>query len=60
MEYTGTMRTGLRPEERSDLKKIASSKGMTSVGFVDSILRKAIDENRREKEAQHGTTRISK
>ena len=53
MEYTGVMRTGLKPEERNDLKRIASSKGMTSVGYVDSILRRAIAESRREKEAQH-------
>ncbi len=51
MEYTGMVRTTLKPEEKSDLKKLASSKGMTSVGFIDSILREAI---RKEKEVSHG------
>lgn len=42
MEYTGQMRTTLSMDERKRLKKIASSKGMTLVGFYDSVLRNEI------------------
>ena len=42
MEYTGMRRTTLREEENKELKKIASSKGMTVTGYIDHILREAI------------------
>lgn len=51
MEYTGVVRTTLRPEEKKDLKKIASAKGMTFTGCIDMYLREAI---RKEKEVNHG------
>ncbi len=52
MEYTGMVRTTLKPEEKSDLKRIASSKGMTFTGCIDMYLREAI---RKEKETEHAS-----
>lgn len=42
MNYTGYMRTTLSKEERTALKNQARSKGMTLVGFYDSLCRDAI------------------
>lgn len=42
MEYAGTMRTTLTTDERKKLKKISSAKGMTLVGFCDSVIRAEI------------------
>ena len=41
-EYTGMMRTNLSMDERRKLRKIATSKGMTLVGYYDSVLRAEI------------------
>ena len=46
------MRTTLTLEERRKLKKIASSKGMTLVGYYDSVLRTEIIKSERPKEEQ--------
>lgn len=43
MEYTGMMRTRLSTQERKELRKLASSKGMTLVGFCDAVLRGEIE-----------------
>lgn len=42
MEYTGVYRTTLSKHEKECLKKAASVRGMTLVGYQDSILREAI------------------
>lgn len=41
-EYTGMMRTNLTMDERRKLRKIANAKGMTLVGYYDSVLREQI------------------
>lgn len=50
MDYNTSFRTALRDNERIEIKRIASSKGMTLTGYVDSILRKAIEEEKKRKE----------
>lgn len=51
-EYTGMMRTNLSMDERRKLRKIASSKGMTLVGYYDSVLRAEIKKS--EKASKEG------
>ena len=48
MEYTGVSRTTLSKHEKECLKKAASIRGMTLVGYQDYILREAI-----RKETEH-------
>lgn len=50
MDYNTSFRTALRDNERREIKRIASSRGMTLTGYVDSILRKAIEEEKKRKE----------
>ena len=47
MEYNTPFRTTLRNEERDEIKRIANEKGMKLTGYVDYILRRAIEEERR-------------
>lgn len=54
MEYTGVNRTTLTKYEKECLKKAASVRGMTLVGYQDSILREAI---RKEAEKNAGKDR---
>lgn len=54
MNYTGYMRTTLSKEERTALKNQARSKGMTLVGFYDSLCRDAIKKVTPDKERQQG------
>ena len=42
MDYTGVMRTTLSEVEKKALKKLASSKGMTVVGFTDALIRERL------------------
>lgn len=50
MNYNTSFRTALGDRERREIKRIASSRGMTLTGYVDSILRKAIEEEKKSKE----------
>ena len=50
MNYNTSFRTALGDSERIEIKRIASSRGMTLTGYVDSILRKAIEEEKKRKE----------
>ena len=47
MEYNTPFRTTLRNDERDEIKRIANEKGMKLTGYVDYILRRAIEEERR-------------
>ena len=49
MEYNTSFRTTLRDDERTEIKRIANSKGMKLTCYVDSILRKAIEEEKQRK-----------
>ena len=50
MNYNTSFRTALGDSERREIKRIASSRGMTLTGYVESILRKAIEEEKKRKE----------
>ena len=47
MDYNTSFRTTLRDDERNEIKRIAYEKGMKLTGYVDYILRRAIEEERR-------------
>ena len=47
MDYNTSFRTTLKDDERDDIKRIANEKGMKLTGYVDYILRRAIEEERR-------------
>lgn len=46
MEYNTPFRTTLSDVERTEIKRIANSKGMKLTGYIDYILRRAIEEER--------------
>ena len=50
MNYNTSFRTALGDSERREMKRIANSKGMKLTCYVDSILRKAIEEEKKRKE----------
>ena len=50
MNYNTSFRTALGDSERREIKRIASSRGMTLTGYVDSILRQATEEEKKRKE----------
>ena len=47
MDYNTSFRTTLRDDERNEIKRIANEKGMKLTGYVDYILGRAIEEERR-------------
>ena len=47
MEYNTPFRTTLKDDERNEIKRIANEKGIKLTGYVDYILRRAIEEERR-------------
>ena len=47
MDYNTSFRTTLKDDERNEIKRIAHEKGMKLTGYVDYILRRAIEEERR-------------
>ena len=47
MDYNTSFRTTLRDDERNEIKRIANEKGMKLTGYVDYILHRAIEEERR-------------
>ena len=49
MNYNTSFRTALDDSERREIKRIANSKGMKLTCYVDSILRKAIEEEKERK-----------
>lgn len=49
MDYNTSFRTTLRDDERTEIKRIANSKGMKLTCYVDSILRNAIEEEKKKR-----------
>ena len=49
MDYNTSFRTTLRDDERTEIKRIANSKGMKLTCYVDSSLRNAIEEEKKKR-----------